>query len=61
MPPSRTVLGPAWVEGAPELPLGSNLAKHPSDGEPCVITGSVASLDGTRLAGAVLDFWEAEQ
>ena len=55
-----TVLGPAWVEGAPELPLGSNLAKHPSDGEPCVITGSVASLDGTRLAGAVLDFWEAD-
>lgn len=54
-----TLLGPAWVEGAPELPLGSNLAKHPSDGEPCVITGSVASLDGTPLAGAVLEFWEA--
>jgi hydroxyquinol 1,2-dioxygenase len=33
-----TVLGPAWVEGAPELPLGSNLAKHSSDGEPCVTT-----------------------
>jgi hydroxyquinol 1,2-dioxygenase len=54
------LLGPAWVEGAPELPLGSNLAKHPSDGEPCVITGSVASLDGTPLAGAVVDFWEAD-
>ena len=54
------LLGPAWVEAAPELPLGSNLAKHPSDGEPCVITGSVASLDGTPLAGAVVDFWEAD-
>src|SRR6185369_1911927 len=54
------LLGPAWVEGAPELPLGSNLAKHPSDGEPCVITGCVASLDGTPLAGAVVDFWEAD-
>ena len=54
------LLGPAWVEAAPELPLGSNLAKHPSDGEPCVITGSVASLDGAPLAGAVVDFWEAD-
>ena len=54
------LLGRAWVEAAPELPLGSNLAKNPSDGEPCVITGSVASLDGTALAGAVVDFWEAD-
>ena len=53
------LLGPAWIEAAPELPLGSNLAKHSSDGEPCVITGSVASLDGAPLAGAVVDFWEA--
>ena len=28
-----TLLGPAFVEGAPELPLGSNLAKLPSAGE----------------------------
>ena len=55
-----TLLGPAFVEDAPELPLGSNLAKHPSDGESCVITGSVASLDGTPLAAAVVDFWEAD-
>ena len=54
------LLGPAWVEAAPELPLGSNLATHPNDGEPCVITGSVASIDGTSLAGAVVDFWEAD-
>ena len=54
------LLGPAWVEAAPELPLGSNLARHPGDGEPCVITGSVASLDGAPLAGAVVDFWETD-
>ena len=54
------LLGPAWVAAAPELPLGSNLAEHPGDGEPCVITGSVASLDRTPLAGAVVDFWEAD-
>jgi hydroxyquinol 1,2-dioxygenase len=54
------LLGPAFVEGAPELPLGSNVATNPSDGEACLITGSVASLDGTPLAGAVVDFWEAD-
>jgi catechol 1,2-dioxygenase len=54
-----TVLGPFYVENAPELPLGSSIAKHASDGEPCVVTGNVASLDGTPLPGAVLDVWQA--
>jgi catechol 1,2-dioxygenase len=54
-----TVLGPFYVEDAPELPLGSRIAKHPEDGEPCVVTGSVVSLDGTPLPGAVLDVWQA--
>jgi protocatechuate 3,4-dioxygenase beta subunit len=54
-----TVLGPFFVEGTPELPLGSSIAKHASDGEPCVVTGSVASLDGTPLPHALLDVWQA--
>jgi protocatechuate 3,4-dioxygenase beta subunit len=54
-----TVLGPFYVDGAPELPLGSSIAQHLSDGEPCVVTGSIASLDGTPLPGAVLDVWQA--
>ena len=54
-----TVLGPFYVEGAPELPLGSNIARHSSDGEPCVVTGSVVSLNGTPLSGALLDVWQA--
>jgi hydroxyquinol 1,2-dioxygenase len=54
-----TVLGPFYVENARELPLGSSIAKHASDGEPCVVTGSVASLDGTPIANAVLDVWQA--
>jgi protocatechuate 3,4-dioxygenase beta subunit len=54
-----TVLGPFYVEEAPELPLGSNIARHASDGEPCVVTGSVASLNGTSIPGAVLDVWQA--
>jgi hydroxyquinol 1,2-dioxygenase len=54
-----TVLGPFYVEDAPELPLGSSIAQRSSNGEPCVVTGSVASLDGTPLPGAVLDVWQA--
>jgi hydroxyquinol 1,2-dioxygenase len=54
-----TVLGPFYVEAAPELPLGSSIARHVSDGELCVVTGSVASLDGTPLPGAMLDVWQA--
>lgn len=54
-----TVLGPFYVEHAPELPLGSTIARHASDGDPCVVTGSVCSLDGTPLHGAVLDVWQA--
>lgn len=54
-----TVLGPFYVEGAPELPLGSSIARHASDGTPCVVTGSVSSADGTPLANAILDVWQA--
>lgn len=54
-----TVLGPFYVEHAPALPLGSSIAQHASDGDPCVVTGSVCGLDGAPLAGAVLDVWQA--
>jgi hydroxyquinol 1,2-dioxygenase len=54
-----TVLGPFYVENAPELPLGSSIARQASDGEPCVVTGSVTGLDGLPLANAVLDVWQA--
>ena len=59
MPPSRPCSGQPGLRAHRNSRWGAIFAKHPSDGEPCVITGSVASLDGTRLAGAVLDFWEA--
>ena len=54
-----TVLGPFFVEGAPEMALGANIAKPGTPGEPCVVRGSVAGLDGKPIAGALLDVWEA--
>ena len=53
-----TVLGPFHREGAPEYPLGANVAKNASDGEPCLVTGSVKDLKGKPIAGAKLDIWE---
>jgi hydroxyquinol 1,2-dioxygenase len=53
-----TVLGPFHREGAPEYPLGTNVAKHASDGEPCDVSGTVSGTDGKPIAGAKLDIWE---
>ena len=53
-----TVLGPFFVEGAPEMPLGANIAKSGTPGEPLAVTGTVKGLDGKPIPGTVLDIWE---
>ncbi len=55
-----TVLGPFFVEGAPELPLGADIARAGTPGEPCVVTGSVRDPEGRPIAGAALDVWEGD-
>jgi protocatechuate 3,4-dioxygenase beta subunit len=53
-----TVLGPFHVSGSPPRELGADISLD-GEGEPCVITGQVRSLDGTPLPGAALDVWQA--
>ena len=53
-----TVLGPFFVEGAPPMPLGANIVKPGTPGEPLAVTGTVKGTDGKALAGATLDVWE---
>ena len=53
-----TVLGPFHRERAPEYPLGGNISKNASDGEPCVVRGTVKDAKGRPVAGAKLDIWE---
>jgi catechol 1,2-dioxygenase len=55
-----TVLGPFHFEGAPELPLGSNIARH-GRGQPCVVSGRVTDEAGRPIAGAVLDVWQTTE
>lgn len=54
-----TVEGPFYWEGAPLLPLGSNIAEGVT-GEPCLYHGRVADTRGRPLAGALLDVWSGD-
>ena len=53
-----TVLGPFYVEGAPEVPSGSNLIKRDDGHEKVIVEGTVTDADGKPLAGACLDVWQ---
>jgi len=53
-----TVLGPFHREQAPELPLGATISKNASDGEPCLVSGTVRDAKGKPVAGAKLDIWQ---
>jgi hydroxyquinol 1,2-dioxygenase len=52
-----TVLGPFYIEGAPELAHGSDIA-HGGPGEPAEMSGRVLTPSGKPIAGAVLDVWQ---
>ena len=52
------MLGPFFVEGAPELPPGASIAQPGTAGEPCVVDCSVKDLRGRPIAGARIDVWE---
>jgi hydroxyquinol 1,2-dioxygenase len=52
-----TVLGPFYIEGAPDLPLGSDIAGK-SPGEAAIVSGRVVTTEGKPIAGAVLDVWQ---
>jgi len=54
-----TVFGPFFVEGAPRIPLGGDIAAGAS-GEPCWVEGTVTDTDGKPVAGARIDVWEAD-
>ncbi|MDD7964005.1 dioxygenase family protein [Actinomycetospora lemnae] len=54
-----TVLGPFFIEGSPELGYGGDMSDGVS-GTPLFVHGTVRSLDGTPVPGAVLDVWQAD-
>jgi hydroxyquinol 1,2-dioxygenase len=54
-----TVLGPFHVVASPRRELGDSIDLV-GTGQPCVVSGRVASLDGGPLPGALVDVWQAD-
>lgn len=54
-----TVLGPFFVDGAPEIRRGGDIAAGAS-GEPCWVDGTVTGTDGAPVPGARIEVWEAD-
>ena len=57
---AATVFGPFFIDNAPEVPLGGDIARGAA-GTPCYVSGQVRSTDGTAIIGARVDVWEADE
>ncbi|MFY9528514.1 MAG: intradiol ring-cleavage dioxygenase [Candidatus Acidiferrales bacterium] len=55
-----TVLGPFYIDGPPERELGEDISGG-LPGTPLFVDGSVRSLNGAPLAGAVVDVWHSDE
>ncbi|WP_370963392.1 dioxygenase [Amycolatopsis sp. cg9] len=55
-----TVLGPFHIDGSPEKEFGGDMSDG-LPGTPLYVTGTVGGLDGSPVAGAVLDVWQADE
>lgn len=54
-----TVLGPFYVEGPPEAPMGAAIDWN-VEGEPLYVEGRVTSEEGEPLADVVIDVWQSD-
>lgn len=52
-----TVFGPFFVEGAPEVEFGGDIANG-LPGERTYVSGRVTSADGKPIAGTLIDVWQ---
>jgi hydroxyquinol 1,2-dioxygenase len=54
-----TVFGPFFVDDAPEIPLGGDIAGG-APGQPCWVEGTVTDTDGNPVPRARIEVWEAD-
>lgn len=54
-----TVFGPFFVQDAPLIPAGGDIAGG-APGEPCWVEGTVRDTDGVPIPGARIEVWEAD-
>lgn len=55
-----TVLGPFFVEDAPRIEQGGDIAGGAA-GQPCWVEGTVRDTGGQPVAGARIEVWEADE
>jgi hydroxyquinol 1,2-dioxygenase len=55
-----TVFGPFHRLGAPDMPMGGNIAHRDQTGTPALVSGHVLDLDGKPVANALLDVWQTQ-
>ena len=55
-----SLLGPFYREDAPEMPLGSCIAAHPS-AEVIAVYGRVTGNDGTPVPNALIQIWQTSE
>jgi len=53
-----TVLGPFYVEGAPQRGNGESIILRDTGARPTLVTGKVRDKDGEPIAGATVDVWQ---
>lgn len=54
-----TVFGPFFVEDAPEIPIGGDIAGG-APGQPCWVEGTVKDTNGNPVPNARIEVWEAD-
>jgi hydroxyquinol 1,2-dioxygenase len=55
-----TVFGPFFVEDAPEIANGGDIAGG-APGQPCWVEGTVTDTEGNPVSGARIEVWEADE
>lgn len=55
-----TVFGPFFVDDAPEIPSGGDIAGGAA-GQPCWVEGNVTDTEGRPVPGARIEVWEADE
>ncbi|GAA4244576.1 dioxygenase family protein [Dactylosporangium darangshiense] len=55
-----TVFGPFFVDDAPHVELGGDIAAGAA-GQPCWVEGTVRDTDGNPVPGARIEVWEADE
>src|SRR5947208_13633795 len=55
-----TVFGPFHRLGAPDMPMGGNIAHRDQTATPALVSGRILDLDDKPIANALLDVWQTQ-